>query len=143
MDYLMRYINRTSRLAELYRNEKMEPYDLKGVHHTYILNICRNPGISQEDLAQLIYVNKSNVARQLSVLEKKGYLTRKQCSHDGRKLLIHPTDKAQKVYPKVEEILKEWNDIIFKDVSESDRTVLEKQLKNMMEKARAEVLDEK
>ncbi|MCC5896254.1 MAG: winged helix-turn-helix transcriptional regulator [Alkalibacterium sp.] len=141
MDFLMRYINRTTRLSELYRNEKMKQYDLGGMHHTYIINICQNPGVSQDDLAQLIYVNKSNVARQLSVLEKKGYITRKPCAEDGRKLLVFPTDKAHDVYPKVVNILKDWNDIIFEGLSETEKTELEKQLQLMMEKARAEVHD--
>ena len=34
------------------------------------------PGISQKLLGQLIFVNKSNVARQLAVLEEKGYVRR-------------------------------------------------------------------
>lgn len=141
MEFLMRYINRTTRLSELYRNEKMKKYDLSGMHHTYIINICQNPGVSQDDLAQLIYVNKSNVTRQLSVLEKKGYIIRKQCTMDARKLLVYPTDKAHDVYPKVVDILREWNDIIFEGLSETEQSELEKQLKKMMEKARAAVQD--
>ncbi|MCC5889405.1 MAG: winged helix-turn-helix transcriptional regulator [Alkalibacterium sp.] len=141
MENLMRYINRTSRLSELYRNDKMKEYDLRGMHHTYILNICRNPGVSQEDLAQLIFVNKSNVARQLSVLEKKGYIIRKKCHQDARRLLVYPTDKAKDVYPKVVEILKKWNEIIVEGIPEEEQAVLERQLKCMMEKARAEVQD--
>ncbi len=141
MEFLMRYINRTTRLAELYRNEKMKHFDLKGMHHTYILNICRNPGVSQDDLAQLIYVNKSNVTRQLAVLEKKGYITRQHCEKDGRKLLVYPTGKARDVYPEVVKILKEWNEIIFEGLTDSEQSELEKQLKGMMEKARAEVQD--
>lgn len=141
MEFLMRYINRTTRLSELYRNEKMKDYDLKGMHHTYIINICKNPGVSQDDLAQLIYVNKSNVTRQLAVLEKKGYISRQKCEKDARKLLVYPTDKAHDVYPEVVKILKEWNEIIFEGVSESEQSELEKQLKNMMNKARAEVQD--
>lgn len=141
MEFLMRYINRTSRLSELYRNEKMKEFDLGGMHHTYIINICQNPGVSQDDLAQLIYVNKSNVTRQLAVLEKKGYVTRKQCGKDARKLLVYPTDKAHDVYPHVVDILKNWNKIIFEGLSGTEQTELERQLKNMMEKARAEVHD--
>lgn len=141
MEFLMRYINRTTRLAELYRNEKMKHFDLKGMHHTYIINICQNPGISQDDLAQLIYVNKSNVTRQLSVLESKGYITREPSEKDGRKLLVYPTDKAYDVFPKVLNILREWNEIIFEGLSESEQSELEIKLKTMMEKARVEVKD--
>lgn len=141
MEFLMRYINRTTRLSELYRNEKMKKYDLGGMHHTYIINICQNPGVSQDDLSQLIYVNKSNVTRQLAVLEKKGYITRKKCAADGRKLLVYPTEKAEEVYPKVVGILKDWNEIILEGLSEEEQKEMGRLLSHAMDKARAEVQD--
>src|SRR5699024_1205899 len=101
MESLMRYINRTARLSTLYRNEKLKEYGLTGIHHTYILNICRNPGISQEKLAKMIYVNKSSVTRQLARLELKGYVKRIPSTSDKRELLIYPTEKTNEVYPIV------------------------------------------
>lgn len=136
---MMRLINRTARLGEMYRNEKMKQYGLKGMHHTYILNICNNPGVTQERLAEIIFVNKSNVTRQLNNLEKAGYITRSPDPKDGRKLLVYPTDKASEVYPKVAEILKEWNDIILEGFSVEEQALLEKQLSGIMKKAKAKV----
>ena len=136
---MMRLINRTSRLGEMYRNEKMEKYGLKGMHHTYILNICNNPGVTQERLAEIIFVNKSNVARQLAFLEKSDYVKRAPDPKDGRKLLVYPTDKAHDVYPKVANILSEWNEIILEGVSSEEKEVLEKHLADMMEKAKTAV----
>lgn len=136
MEFLMRYINRTSRLSELYRMDKMEKYGLGGKHHTYILNICQNPGVSQDELASMIFVNKSNVARQLAFLEKKEYIRREKCAKDGRKMLVYPTDKAHKVYPEIIEILREWNDIILEDFTEEDKKVLAGGLKAILEKAK-------
>lgn len=133
---MMRLINRTSRLGEMYRNEKMEKYGLKGMHHTYILNICTHPGVTQEQLAEIIFVNKSNVTRQLTVLEKNGYVKRNPDPRDGRKLLVFPTERAQKVYPKVVDILKEWNDIILEGFSSEEKEGLEKELSEMMKKAK-------
>ncbi len=135
----MRLINRTTRLGEMYRNEKMSKYGLKGMHHTYILNICNNPGVTQEQLAEIIFVNKSNVTRQIANLEKEGYVTRSPDPKDGRKLLVHPTEKARDVYPKVVEILKEWNEIIMDGISTEEKEHLEKDLLLVMQKAKTAV----
>ncbi|EXJ23539.1 Transcriptional regulator, MarR family [Alkalibacterium sp. AK22] len=140
MEYLMRYINRTSRLSELYRGERMQAFDLSGIHHTYIINICSNPGISQENLARLIFVNKSTVARQLAVLEKKGYVDRRQCQGDARKLLVYPTEKAKSVYPAIVDILKDWNSIILDGLSEAEQKEMGRMLRHAMEKARKAAL---
>lgn len=132
----MRYINRTSRLSEMYRSKRLKLYGLGGMHHTYILNICRHPGVSQEQLAEIIYVNKSSVARQLAVLEKNGYIKRETSPNDGRKLLIYPTQKALEVRPKIEEILKEWNQIILEGYEKEEQEVLGEALSDMMERAK-------
>lgn len=139
MEFLMRYINRTARLSELYRNEKLKEFGLSGIHHTYILNICRQPGLTQEELAEVIYVNKSNVTRQLAVLEKAGYVNRTPSKVDARKQLVFPTEKAQTVYPKVVEILTDWNAIVLEGLSEEEQKALGLTLKHMMEKGKAVV----
>lgn len=139
MEFLMRYISRTSRLSELYRNEKLKEYGLGGVHHTYILNIYRNPGVTQDELADLIFVNKSNVTRQLATLEKNGYVTRTPSSTDKRKLLVYPTEKTKEVYPKVVKVLKDWNKIIMEDLSEDQQKAVGDVLEQMMNKAKQAV----
>ena len=54
MESIIRSINHIARLASLYRERELKKYGLGPMHHTYILNVCRNPGISQEALCQLI-----------------------------------------------------------------------------------------
>lgn len=136
MKNVMRYIHRTARLSEMYRNERLKPYELAGIHHTYILNICRNPGVSQEELADIIFVNKSNVTRQLSILEKKGYVTREKSPTDGRKSVIYPTEKAKNVYPEIVSILQEWNNQLLEGFSEEEKEILSRSLPEIMNRAK-------
>ena len=110
MESIIRSINHIARLAAVYRERELKKYGLGPMHHTYILNVCRNPGISQEALGQLIFVNKSKVARQLAVLEEKGYVRRQTSSLDGRRLLVYPTDKALAMQPILQQLLKQWNE---------------------------------
>lgn len=124
MQSFMRMVNRTSRLAVLYREEKFKSLDLKGMHHAYINNICRNPGITQDALAKQIIINKSNVARQLNYLEKKGYIYREVSPSDARERLVYPTEKALDVLPLVTSTLKEWNEIVMAGLTEEEQHTL-------------------
>lgn len=137
MDSVIRYINHISRLANLYREKELKPYGLGPMHHTYILNICRNPGITQEALAKQIYVNKSNVARQLAVLEERGYVIRKPAKEDARKLLVFPTEKATAFYPVLKEILRKWSGKLLEDYPEDRKEELVKDLMKLEEKSLA------
>lgn len=124
MESLMRTINRIARLSELYREREFKQLGLGSMHHLYLLAICRQPGITQETLAQDIFVNKSNVARQLAILETKGFITREKSPHDGRCLMIYPTKKAEAATKKIHQLLQEWNTAILAEVPKTEQEQL-------------------
>ena len=62
----MKELGEVWRCANLYRTEEYESLGIGSYQDSYILHICLHPGIPQDELAQLIYVHKSNGARQLS-----------------------------------------------------------------------------
>lgn len=139
MDALMKYINTISRCAILYRNDKLENEGLNGYQHTYILKICNNPGISQEQLTKMIYVNKSNVARQLALLEQNGFITRKPCEKDKRVMQVFPTQKAYDIFPRVKNFISEWNSYLAEDFTEEERDLLLAMLRHITDKATSKV----
>lgn len=137
MDSFMRCISRTARCADLYRSEKLEPLGLGGCQYVYILNICRNPGISQEGLSRKIYINKSNVARQLALLEQSGFVRREADSRDRRVLRVYPTKKAEEALPFVQQVLADWRSYLTGDFSEEERAELDRLLEKLLAKASA------
>lgn len=139
MESTMRYINRIARLAQLQRDRQMEKLGLSGIHHTYILNICRQPGLTQEQLAKTIFVNKSNVARQLAFLEKSGFITRQPNPQDARKLEIFPTEQGLAAVAPIAALLSEWNQVILEGIPEARRAALLADLAVMMANAEATV----
>lgn len=139
MDSLMKYIARIFRCSILYYNDALAEAGLNGYQRTYIVKICDNPGVSQEQLARMILVNKSNVTRQLALLEQNGFITREPGSADKRKMLVYPTEKALAIYPKVKEITKAWNEHLTADLSGMEREALAKTLEALVKRAEIEV----
>ena len=135
MNPLMKYINTISRCAMLYRNEKLESEGLNGYQHTYIIIICNNPGIPQDSLTRRIYVNKSNVARQLALLEQNGFITRQPSEEDKRAMLVFPTQKALDIYPRVKTFISEWNSFLCEDFSAEEQALLLSMLNHISERA--------
>ena len=135
MEALMRFVDRTARCAAIYRSEKLEAEGLNGYQHTYILNICREPGISQEGLASRIYVNRSNVTRQLALLEQNGFVERRPSETDKRVMEVFPTQKAFDVYPRVREVLVEWNAGLLEQFTPEERKLLSSMMQQVMVKA--------
>lgn len=120
MPSLMRYINIVSRCAAIWRSDKLEGTELSEQHSSYILIICRHPGISQDAIARRLFINKSNITRSLSYLESHGYVTREHSPQDRRIILVNPTEKAYDALPLVREMIHGWNAYITEGFTEEE-----------------------
>lgn len=132
---VMKYINRINRSTGIVYNQRLREFGINHCQHPYIIQICRHPGISQEELARAICVNKSNVARQLAVLEADGLLTRTPDPEDRRVMQVFPTEKMEALLPCVREVMGDWNSCLLADFSEEDREKLIAMLEIITERA--------
>nr|WP_242550342.1 MarR family transcriptional regulator [Enterococcus sp. MJM16] len=132
-------INRIAQLSALYREKEFKKLGLGEMHHAYILSVCADPGISQEQLACKIFINKSNVARQLAQLEQKGFITRQSDQNDARRLRIFPTEKSLALESEIRSILAAWNQTLLAEIPAEQQKAVLVGLRAMMEKAETEL----
>ena len=137
----MKNIGEVWRCANLYRTAHFEALGIGSYQDSYILNICRNPGITQEELTQLIYVHKSNVARQLASLEEKGFITRTPDAQDRRTLRVFPTQKALDAIPAIREVHRAWNDRILAGFDEAECEAIIALTQRLAENAKRVIAD--
>ena len=136
MPSLMRYINIVSRCAAIWRTDKLEGTELGDQHYSYILVVCRRPGISQDAISRRLFINKSNVTRSLAHLEEHGFVTRERDSEDRRQTLVYPTEKAFETLPLVREMLDEWNGIITRGFSDEELEIFSEMMARVAHNAK-------
>ena len=112
MSQIIRDITEIARCGAQYKADQLAPLGLKGCHASYLMEICAHPGISQDQLAKRICINKSNVARQAATLEEEGFLTRIPSPTDKRIMELHPTQKTLDLLPEISSVLKGWEAFI-------------------------------
>ena len=137
MPQIIKDITEIARCGAQFRNDNLAELDLKGCHARYLLEICRNPGISQDTLARRICINKSNIARQLVVLEEGGFVRRQPSQEDKRAMELYPTEKTLELLPRIRQILGQWSRYLTQDLTEEEVEVLSRVLTSM--KARATI----
>lgn len=137
MAQLIRDLTEISRCGSQYRTESLAPLGLKACHASYILEICRDPGISQDRLADRICINKSNVARQAVILEEGGFITRTPSPSDKRVMQLYPTQKSLDLMPEIRGILCSWSRYLTQDLTEQERDQLAAILSKMKDRATA------
>lgn len=140
---LSREIGTVFRYLRRQRSEYMEPLGLKSLHVGLLRDVCQNPGISQDGLAQRIGIDKSNVARQVSILEESGFLLRKPAKNDKRVLCLHPTEKTLAMLPDLEAAMEQWEQTLLQDLTPREAEQFVGLLARVCDRARKEIADEK
>ena len=135
MPQIIKDITEIARCGAQYRNDNLAELNLKGCHASYLMEICRNPGISQDTLARRICINKSNIARQLAVLEEGGFVRRQPSQEDKRVMELYPTEKTLELMPRIRQILGQWSRYLTQDLTEAEVELLAKVLTSMKHRA--------
>ncbi len=131
-----------TRCGVQYRTDKFAPMGLKACHGSYLMEICARPGISQEQLAQSICINKSNVARQAASLEENGFIERRACGKDKRVMRLYPTENTLQLLPQIAKIMDCWESCLLQDLSQEERQCLDSMLQRMKQRASAYMEEE-
>ena len=135
MTQIIRDMLEISRCGVQYRSDNLAQFGLKSIHASYLTEICANPGISQDRLARIICINKSNVARQVAVLEEDGFLRRVPSAADKRVMELYPTEKTLEILPRINEMLMCWENCITHDLTEEEKELLSALLRKMSSRA--------
>ncbi len=122
--HLMRSMSTVVRCANLYRDQFLQGTGMSGAQLPYVLQICGSPGISQDQIAQRLHVNRSSVTRQLGLLEENGFITRRRCESDQRVIEVAPTDAMLKLLPLVRDIFARWRAVLAAGLSEAELNTL-------------------
>lgn len=93
--------------------------------------------IDQEVLAEIMQVDKSNVSRNLSKMQREGYLEIIPSQKDGRKKRICLTEKGKNTIQPLLAILGGINSHMTADISEEEQKNMMKYLNRMIQSLEA------
>lgn len=132
---ITKYINAIHWSSIAGRCESFEEYGILGHQVTYLIAIHKYPGLSQENLRDTMFVNKSTLARNIKALIDKGFARSEVDENDKRINRIYPTQKLKDFYPKIDKHLDEWNSEILSDLTHEEKETFEELLKRVARKA--------
>ena len=114
---------------------RLRDTDLRGGQMFYLLSVCRMPNLSQDRLAGQLGVDESNVTRQLTDLEQKGYVRRHRDEQDGRRWLVEPTDRAYEMLPLFSDVLSDVRELLTRDLSHEEQELFGELIQKMARNA--------
>lgn len=133
MKDLSKFISVTHRRLQVHYSELMKKLGITSGQYIYVICVYEHPGLTQDEISQLMIINKSTVTKMLSQLELAGFITRKGNPGDKRSYHIFPTDKASAIYPEIIKIKEEWHHKMTEGLTDIERDVWEKIMEKVME----------
>ena len=126
-----------------YLDWKYREFGISGPQHIYITAVCRDPGLIQNSLCDPLGVDKSNVARNVKELVKKGFIERHRGKDNQKNWCLYPTDKALEIYNNLIVIYIDLMEKILQGLSHEDRELFEDILQLIEINSRTLLNDEK
>lgn len=124
MEKLNKLLGITARKSQMYYGNEFGHLGISTGQYAFIVCICENPGLSQEELGMNIGINKSTVAKVVAQLEQNNYVVREVDKQDKRGYKLYPTQTTKEMYPKIVEVLDQWKDYLVEGLSEDEVTTL-------------------
>lgn len=136
MSKVVKDLTFVSRCGARYRNRELEPLGLSARQSLTLQEICSHPGISQDEIAHRVALDKSNITRQVAILEENGLVLRTPCTKDKRITRLNPTEKALELVTQIKAVAKAWEEYVTEEFSPEELQTLEGLLSRMKQRAR-------
>lgn len=124
-------------ISEIYRNscrffsKEFLKLNLGVGQYIFLIQLYKRDGINQEELSELLKIDKANTARAIKRLEEEGYVIRTRCKEDKRAYNVFLTDKALDIKEEFFGILQSWENNITQPLTEEEIIIVKKILKKI------------
>jgi DNA-binding MarR family transcriptional regulator len=115
-----------------YVAERLRDCDIDVGQFFFLRYILKHQGISQEEIASNLYLDKTTVSKGVNQLVGRGYIQKKTNPKDKREKQLFVTQKAAGMEEKIDTIYEEINAAMFNALSEKEMNQLTKILQKIV-----------
>jgi DNA-binding MarR family transcriptional regulator len=117
-------VNHLARQLARALHERIAPLGVVPGQFAQLLALYEHDGITQQDLCEIVGIEQPTMANTLGRMERDGLVERRPHPSDGRKQLIHLTDKARALEGPLTEAAESVNTLATAGLSETERSTL-------------------
>ncbi len=113
--------------------KRLREFDLTFGEQVIIMFLSRNEEVNQDAISKRYMIDKGMVAKTLNKLETKGFILREQNPDNKRENIISLTQKGADILSNIKNIIDEWNEILYEEMSEEEIACMKKLTNKMVE----------
>jgi len=126
-----KWISIIYRYGHAFFDKKLAHASVGSGHITFIHMLFKNDGLSQNELSELIGMDKTTTARAIKKLVDLDYVSKAHDVNDKRIYRLHLTPKGKALIPEIKQSMAEWMSVISQDLSEEEKSQLQQTLRRM------------
>lgn len=126
-----RYFSQMYRKGRIFYTQELKKFGLGSGQSIFLFQLYKKDGVTQEELANTLYIDKGTTARSLKTLEEQGFIKKEHVISDKRLNMIYLTEKALKLEEEITNILKKWDGILSNSLSSEEKETLLQLLKKI------------
>ena len=115
-----RYISQIYRKGNSFISKEISKFGIGSGQIMFLMQLYKKDGISQEELAENLHIDKGTTCRAIKKLEEEGFLIRVKDENDKRAYKLYLTEKSKDMEDNIKGILYEWEKHISKDLSQEE-----------------------
>ena len=117
--YLNSWYNITKGFGEFFK-ERSTDLEINPAEAMFLSKIYYKDGISQREIAHSLIVSEANITKTFKKLEGKELVYKTVDEDNNARRNLHLTEKGEETFERCIDIFNEFDDIIFKDLTEEE-----------------------
>ncbi|GCL70330.1 MarR family transcriptional regulator [Paenibacillus naphthalenovorans] len=129
-EYISIFIHQTDLTLTSYIKKQLAPYNLAPEQNLVMMLLWEKDGLTQNEIAELLVKDKTNVARMLFNLEQKGFIRRACPKNDRRSLIVYLTEEGKQLGNHIISLTEKFNELVKNGITNEEL----KELKRILTK---------
>lgn len=128
-DNIGKYISQIYRKGRIFIGKGLEEYNIGQGQFMFLLELYIEDGRNQEELAEILKIDKGTTARAIKKLEENGFVRREKDEKDKRSNRVYLTEQGKSIKDNIFFILNQWDEKMSEQLDEEERELMIKLLK--------------
>ena len=126
-----KYISQIYRKGRIFIGRGLEEYNIGQGQFLFLLELYIEDGRNQEELAEVLKIDKGTTARAIKKLEENGFIRREKDEKDKRSNRVYLTEEGKGMKDNIFFILNQWDKKMSEQLDEEERELMIKLLRKV------------
>ena len=126
-----KYISQIYRKSRSFIGKSLEEYNIGQGQFMFLLELYIEDGRNQEELAEVLKIDKGTTARAIKKLEDSGFIRREKDEKDKRSNKVYLTEKGKSIKDNIFFVLDQWDKKMSEQLDKEERELMIKLLKKV------------